>query len=111
MESNESPILQGLNPAQRAAGSMVFRRTLRRFGAWSQSEKISAQGRITLPAEYREHAGLLPGGEVMVVGNEIGVELWSRERWMEEQKMILEHEREKGRREMESDLGTDPEME
>ena len=87
-------------------GSMVFRRTLRRFGAWSQSEKISAQGRITLPQEYRDHAGLVPGGDVMVVGNEIGVEIWSRERWLEEQKMIMEHEREKGEREMESDLDT-----
>lgn len=94
------------DPAQRAAGSMVFRRTLRRFGAWSQSEKISAQGRITLPQEYRDHAGFVPGGDVMVVGNEIGVEIWSRERWLEEQKMIMEHEREKGEREMESDLDT-----
>ena len=94
------------DPAQRAAESMVFRRTLRRFGAWSQSEKISAQGRITLPAEYREHAGLVPGGEVMVVGNEIGVELWNRERWLKEQEMIMEHAREKGEREMESDLTT-----
>ncbi len=42
----------------------------------------------------------------MVVGNEIGVEIWSRERWLEEQKMIMEHEREKGEREMESDLDT-----
>ena len=86
---------------------MVFRRSLRRFGAWSQSQRISAQGRITLPPEYREHAGLVPGGDVMVVGNEIGVEIWSRERWLEEQKMILEHERVKGEREMESDLETD----
>lgn len=92
------------NPAQQAAESMVFRRTLRRFGAWSQSEKISQQGRITLPPEYREHAGLLPGGDAVVVGNEIGVEIWSRERWAEEQRMIMEHAREKGEREMASDL-------
>lgn len=94
------------DPAKRAAESVVFRRSLRRFGAWSQSERISAQGRITLPAEYREHAGLVPGSDAMVIGNEIGVEIWSRERWLAEQQMILEHEREKGEREMESDLET-----
>lgn len=92
------------NPAERAAESIVFRRTLRRFGGWSQSEKISAQGRITLSQEYRDHAGLSAGGDAVVVGVEIGVEIWSRERWAEEQRRMMEHSLEKGEREMASDL-------
>jgi len=92
------------NPAERAAESFVFRRTLRRFGGWSQSERISAQGRITLPPAYREHAGLSSGGDAVVVGVEIGIEIWSQERWAEEQRKVQEHMLEKGEREMASDL-------
>ena len=92
------------NPAERAADSFVFRRTLRRFGGWSQSERISPQGRITLPPAYREHGGIGAGGEAVVVGVEIGIEIWSPERFAEEQKKIQEHMLEKGDREMASDL-------
>ena len=42
--------------------------------------------------------------ENTVVGVEIGVEIWSRERWEEEQKRISEHMQEKDRREMDADL-------
>lgn len=98
MRKNES------NPAEKAAESIVFRRTLRRFGTWSQSEKISAQGRITLPPMYREHAGLRNGSDVIVAGVEIGIELWSVERWEEEQRRIAEHMRRKSEQEMEQDL-------
>jgi MraZ protein len=91
-------------PAERAASSMVFRRNLRRFGSLSQPEKISAQGRITVPPAYREYAGLAPGSEIVVVGVEIGVEIWNAERWDEEMKMINQHAIEKGELEMAADL-------
>ncbi|OQA88961.1 MAG: cell division protein MraZ [Lentisphaerae bacterium ADurb.Bin242] len=91
------------NPAEKVSQSMLYRSSLRRFGAWSRSEKISAQGRITIPQEYREQAGL-KNGAVVVVGVEVGVEIWDRERWMEEQRTGMEHAREKGEREMASDL-------
>ncbi len=94
-------------PAERAGGSLVYRRELRRFGALSQSERISPQGRITLPPSFREHAGLPAGGEMVVVGVEIGVELWARERWEREQARIQEHMTEKGDREMAADLAGD----
>ncbi len=93
-----------VNPAERAGQSMLFRRTLRSFGAMSQSEKISAQGRVTLPPTYREHAGLKNGGDAMVVGVEIGIEIWSCERWNEEQRKIQDYMMEKGEREMASSL-------
>ena len=95
------------NPAERAGDSIVFRRTLRRFGAWSQSGKISAQGRITLPQMVKEHAGIENGTDAVVVGIEIGVELWSLERWEAEQRKIMEHSMKKDELEMMRDLETD----
>ena len=93
-----------MNPAEKASQSMVFRRTMRRFGALSKSEKISAQGRLTVSLPYRNFAGLNPGEEVIVVGCEIGVELWSTVRWNAELEMMNSHFREKGEREMAGDL-------
>lgn len=91
-------------PAARAANSLVFRRSMRRFGAMSKSEKISRQGRVTIPPAYRAYAALEPGADVSVVGVEIGVEIWNTERWNEEISKINEHVREKGLREMVADL-------
>ncbi len=91
-------------PAERAAASLVFRRSLRHFGALSQSEKISPQGRITIPPAYREYAALGPGSEAVVIGVEIGLEIWNTERWAEELTKVNEHIREKGEREMADDL-------
>ena len=90
--------------ARRAGESFVARRTMRRFGSLSMDISISPQGRLTLPEHYRDYADLKPGAEVVIVGVEIGVEIWSRERWEEEQKRISEHMQEKDRREMDADL-------
>ena len=92
------------NAAERAAQSMVFRREQRRFGAWSVPQRISAQGRVTIPPEFRDFAGLSAAGSVVVVGVEIGVEIWDRARWQDEQKKLMEHAREKGERELNDDL-------
>ncbi len=91
-------------PAERAAGSLVFRRMLRRFGSMSQPVDISRQGRITIPPMYREQADILPGSEVVVVGIEIGIEIWNAARWNEEIERVNRHHIEKGEREMASDL-------
>lgn len=93
------------NPAERAAESFVYRRTLRRFGTMSQSERISAQGRITLPQMFRDHADIRNGNEVVVAGVEIGIEIWNAERWKKEQIGIQEHMTKKSEHEMEQDLG------
>lgn len=93
-----------LRPAERAAESFSFRRSLRRFGAMSQSENISAQGRITVPEAYREFAGIKSGSDVVVVGVQIGVEIWSQEKWAQEMNDMHEFAREKGRREMDAEL-------
>jgi DNA-binding transcriptional regulator/RsmH inhibitor MraZ len=84
---------------------------MRRFGALSKTEKISAQGRITIPAPYRVYADLKSGEEVIVVGCEIGVEIWNAKRWAAELDMMNDHFREKGEREMSTDLLCDNEDE
>jgi len=91
-------------PAEKAGSSMLFRRNIRRFGALSSPEKVSRQGRITIPAGYREMLGLSPGEEIIVVGVEIGVEIWNATRWNEELIKINSHAEEKGEREMAADL-------
>lgn len=95
---------QETDPAVRAGQSMVFRRSMRRFGALSQSERISKQGRITIPPGFRKLLDLEPGTDVCVVGVEIGVEIWRIDRWQEEIEGINRHQREKGEREMAEDL-------
>ncbi|MCK5845227.1 MAG: hypothetical protein KAG97_11000 [Victivallales bacterium] len=92
------------NPTESAASSLVFRRNLRRFGALSSSERVSAQGRVTIPTAFREQLGLAANQEIVVVGVEIGVEIWSLPNWNEELVRINEHAAEKGEREMAADL-------
>jgi len=91
-------------PAEQAAASLVHRRILRRFGALSQSNTISGQGRLTLPVAYREYAGLEPSSDIVIVGIEIGVEIWSAAAWAIEMDEMDLHVREKGEREMAADL-------
>jgi MraZ protein len=47
------------------------------------------QGRIVVPAFLREHAGI--SGEVIIVGVNSHVEIWSREAWLQ-QKQRFENE-------------------
>jgi transcriptional regulator MraZ len=94
--------------AAQAASSLLLRRSMRRFGALSKSETISRQGRITLPPAYRQYAEIESGSEVIVVGTEIGVEIWNATRWTEELEKMNEHVVLKGKQELNADLqGTD----
>jgi DNA-binding transcriptional regulator/RsmH inhibitor MraZ len=93
-------------PAEKAAKSVVFRRELRRFGAYSQPESISKQGRITIPQLFRDMLDLNPGESAVLVGAEIGIEVWNEERWARETQKILSHQMERADAEMNSDLQT-----
>ena len=95
-------------PAARAAGSTVFRRQLRRFGAFSQMETITNQGRITVPPHFRDVLDLQPRTEVILVGCEIGLEIWNAQAWQKESQIILQHEQKKAIAEMEADLASQP---
>ena len=88
------------------AGSFARRRSLRWFGALTSTCRITRQGRVTLSTDFMNHAGLRPGAEACVVGVEIGVEIWSAERFAAEMNEIDAHLKQKRRREMENDLNT-----
>lgn len=84
--------------------SFALRRSLRRFGALTRVDCITRQGRVTLPAPFREHAGIIPGGEVCVVGVEIGVEIWEAARFAAEMRAINAHLAERRDVEMAAEL-------
>ena len=84
--------------------SFTARRSLRRFGALTQPDTITRQGRVTIPAGFREFAGIEINKEVVVVGAEIGVEIWAPDRFETEMKAIQEHLMKKREQEMLADL-------
>ncbi len=90
--------------ALRTAASIVIRRQLRRFGALTQVETLSNQGRITIPAGFRSLVALEPGTEAVVVGCEVGVEIWNSGRWQEELGLVRDHETLRADAEMKADV-------
>lgn len=95
---------QELESVDRVASSFVARRSMRRFGALTRPELLTRQGRVTIPATFRDYAELTPGTEVYVIGVEIGVEIWNAARYLAEMAAIQEHWQEKSRREVADDL-------
>lgn len=57
----------------------VSRNRLRAFASSASEATIDKQGRATLDARLREHAGLEPQAAVMVLGNIDSIELWEPE--------------------------------
>lgn len=55
------------------------RRYARHFFSQASSERIDAQGRLTIPQTYREYAGL--DRDVVIVGTGRRVEIWDAARW------------------------------
>lgn len=62
-----------------AFGGPERRNVVRGLGASSSEQALDAQGRILIPEELRQRAGLQE--EVVVVGAVDHVEIWDRERW------------------------------
>ena len=94
-----------LKPVQQQfTGSMMARRRMRMMGAMTSKENLSNQGRITLPQMFREMCGIESGSEVMLVGSEFGVEVWSAEAWQREMLLMQQHSLEKGEIELSADL-------
>ena len=92
------------NSAVLAASSALYRRNLRMLNAMSSPVTISPQGRITLPADFRKLTGIDQTPDVVVVGVEVGVEIWSLQRWNEEQTRIDDHMALRDELEMKRDL-------
>ncbi len=101
---------QMIDPARRAADSLAARRTLRLFCSLAHRTTLSRQGRITIPQQLRDHAGIAPGDTIVQLGAEVGVEIWSRPRWEEEMNRIQEHMLQKGELQMIADLGPTAEV-
>lgn len=93
-----------LQQQERIGNSLLMRRNLRRFGAMSCSESISRQGRITIPESYRARCELANSSSVMVVGIEIGVEIWNINRWAKELEAISSYEKLKAEAEITSSI-------
>ncbi len=93
-------------PAARAATSLLHRQQLRRFGALTQVDRLTNQGRLTIPAQFRDRLGLLPGSEVFTIGAEIGIEIWSADAWRKEADKVLDHELRRGEAELRADLAS-----
>ena len=95
---------QEIGNLQQLGTSFALRRSLRRFGALTQVDTITRQGRVTLPAAFREHAGIAPGKEVCIVGVEVGVEIWNPEKLAAELQAINTHLAERRDAEMAREL-------
>ncbi len=93
-----------LQQQDKIANSLLMRRNLRRFGALSRSEIITRQGRITLPESYRTRCDIANNSSVIVVGVEIGVEIWNAERWAKELDEIADYEKLKAQAEINSSI-------
>jgi DNA-binding transcriptional regulator/RsmH inhibitor MraZ len=92
------------NAAMKAGTSAAYRRQLRLFGAMSETQEISKQGRLTIPVLFRERLGLVPGASALVIGTEIGVEIWEAERWRRELELLDQHELQKAQADMAAEL-------
>ena len=94
-----------LKPVQeKFTGSMMARRQMRMMGAMTSRENLSNQGRVTLPQMFREMCRMEPGTEVVLVGSEFGVEVWSAEAWQKEMLLMQQHSIDKGEIELNADL-------
>ncbi len=70
-----------LEQFEKLPGTRDARRVQRYFMSNAEDCEIDKQGRVLIPAELREKAGLVK--DIVSVGNINGVEIWSKERWEE----------------------------
>jgi MraZ protein len=58
------------------------RSAIRTIAASAHSDRVDKQGRMTIPAHLRRHAGI--DRDVVVIGSFDHAEIWSPERWSDE---------------------------
>jgi MraZ protein len=71
--------LHGQKLAEATINAVQRRRIERRFFALAFECELDGQGRIVIPAKFRQYAGL--NGEATVVGARDRIEVWNTERW------------------------------
>jgi MraZ protein len=72
---------KGLEERIRALPMSKSRGIQRFLFASAQEVEPDKQGRIVIPANLREHAGL--GKEVMIIGASVRAEIWDKNKWEE----------------------------
>jgi len=83
-----------------------LRRTARTIWPWTEPERVSNQGRITIPHAFRDLLGLVPGTEAAVIGCGCRLEIWNAERWAAEMTLVFEHDRRRAEAQMAAELRT-----
>jgi len=66
--------------AQRISQVQLFGRLL---STRHKAVQVAGRGRLLIPEGFREFLSVEPGGEVMVVGAAVCVEIWSPSAWLE----------------------------
>ena len=66
------------------------RNVLRRLFGWATEVPLDSQGRILIPQNYMDHAGLTD--KAIIVGCGTRAEIWSPERWRELNETLDENE-------------------
>ncbi len=66
-----------------------IRRLTRHYVGNAQDLPIDGMGRVLIPPQLREYAGLEK--EVVFIGQPRFIEIWSKERWEKAQEAILDH--------------------
>jgi MraZ protein len=75
---------------QRRSSDLATRRAIRRMGALTLQEQVDSQGRITIPPDLRDAVGV--ERDVVIVGQYDHAEIWSLERWEQEQQSLDEED-------------------
>jgi MraZ protein len=74
---------------QRGQFNPSIRRLTRHYVGNAQDLPIDGMGRVLIPPQLREYAGLEK--EVVFIGQPRFIEIWSKERWEKAQETILDH--------------------
>ena len=75
-------LIQGKIRSGRLAGRVAeVQRLGRLLSTRHRDVSIAGRGRLLIPEGFREFLGVDPGGEVLVIGAAVCVELWHPERW------------------------------
>jgi MraZ protein len=74
------------------SSDMNARNLQRGFFASAVDCDIDKQGRIIIPAELREYAGIGTDNELTaIIGNDTFIEIWNKERWLKVQQQFEEN--------------------
>ena len=79
VRSVESFEAEAADMVAKAKRGEVSRNRQRAFASSASQATIDKQGRVTLDARLREHAGLAPQAAVVVLGNIDQIEIWDPE--------------------------------